>query len=51
MKLSPLDKSYLSFCKTNTFAKKKQNTMMLPLNDEKDDGKFMETGETLVEYC
>ena len=28
-----------------------QNTMMLTLNDEKDDGKFMETGETLVEYC
>ena len=28
-----------------------QNTIMLTLNDEKDDGKFMETGETLVEYC
>ena len=27
-----------------------QNTMMLTLNDEKDDGKFMETGETLVKY-
>ena len=27
-----------------------QNTMMLTLNDEKDNDKFMETGETLVKY-